>query len=196
MGRREYDPGVSPGVVATARRVLAGCLFSAAAAAVLATSWVAPQAVRGPCEGGEDWDPLLPLVATGYGGPFRLTEGAARRFSVHDHQGRALAIEVREYHEAAVVCVLGGLQPGADYTWTIDGEEPMVQESQGAGLIYGTVAFRTAAVSEFGEAGGVDECLARVKPALAAARNCSHPRNPTLDTADTAESFDTGHSGR
>ena len=130
--------------------------------ACMATSYPSDQ--RAPCDGESDWDPNRPLVLEwGYSGagiPVD-TPSFTEAITLTDAEGTAVAFAATQGERGLVLlCPLGGLSPGSDYTWTIaEFEDKSVNQAAVPWFSIGdTWTFHTAAEASWPLIGTEDDC--------------------------------------
>lgn len=137
--------------------------------ACMATSY--PEDERQPCDGETDWDPNRPLVLEwGYSGSGIPVDTPAFTESIRlvDASGTPVALAAVEGDYGLVLlCPLGGLEPDADYTWSLDPVEDKSTNQAavpGFGLM-GSWTFHTADAAQWPLIATEDDCM--VEPSTA-----------------------------
>ncbi|MSQ00645.1 MAG: hypothetical protein EXR71_01985 [Myxococcales bacterium] len=113
-----------------------------------ACTGVPEENVRRPCPDDPAWDPNLSVALRwGDSGEVELNEHLAQRLSLVDADGGEVEAFPFAFPGGLGLCVLGGLPPGRDFSWTVtEGAEPRIQEVDAvATLRPGPWGFHTAA---------------------------------------------------
>ncbi len=143
-------------------------------------SWIISGATATAPRDGQVWDPQLPLLLQSAEVEVVVTPATYDEITLWGPGWSRVDFELAGADRTLVICVPGGLSPGAAYRLEVGSSRQGVQEDPEG--IYATegMDFEAAAVSEYSEIEGMEDCLDRVAEAWALAESLD------ADTGDTA----------